>query len=71
MKILKAGELPNPLRWGKCNHCGCMIECSVNEAKLVNYIREGDFYFVVCPTPGCGETIWVTEDRLYPHSEEG
>ena len=71
MKILKSGELPDTRRWGKCSHCGCIIECDVDEARIISDPREGDDRCVDCPTPTCGGTIWVTEQKLYPHSEEG
>lgn len=58
VKIIKAGQKPEetPMN-GVCDHCGCVIECLLGDAKAQSDPREGPLYTVACPT--CGRKIWV------------
>ena len=56
MKIIKEGKIP--LFEGKCEFCGCEIQCEKKEGTISYKDLE---VIVYCPTSGCGNII-----RAYP-----
>jgi len=59
MKIISKPKKQKKLR-GRCQHCGCLIECSENEATLlVDRDSPEGAYHVKCPSCGNGY-LWVS-----------
>lgn len=60
MDIILKGTLPDQIKYqGRCNHCTTVFTFVAKEAKLTYDQRDGDFFEVACPLPGCGRTVYV------------
>lgn len=57
MDILKEGRLPSERRiQGTCGTCRAEVQWKQSEGKMETH-RNEDFWFLDCPTPGCGRQI--------------
>ena len=57
-KITKVGELPGKhILSARCNSCKTEFEFAAQEAEYKSDQREGDYYEIACPLPGCGKTV--------------
>lgn len=67
MKIITEGELPEtrPIRT-TCRSCRTLFEFTPAEATRVSDQRDGDYYRVTCPLPGCHKEVTVSVQLAYP-----
>ena len=55
MNIIEQGRLPEdiPLWSGRCDYCGTVVECHVNECIFTSENK----HIIKCPTPYCNNFI--------------
>lgn len=59
MRVIQPGRLSTPWYRGECAHCGCIVEVGESEIQRMGDHHGGSDKYVMCPTAGCGEMIFV------------
>lgn len=58
MRIIKEGSLPEEKeKRATCSHCGTIFEFKLKEAVRKDDQREGSWYEIKCPFPGCSRMV--------------
>lgn len=60
MEIIEEGNIPeDEVFEGRCTRCRCKVRFKRHEAKYHAAPRNETYLTVKCPTPKCGNEIWV------------
>lgn len=58
MEIIKKGTLPSLRRHrATCPNCQCEFIFEEQEARFESHQRDGDFFKIKCPMPGCEHQV--------------
>lgn len=70
MTVLEPGTHPDKkLVRGRCSNCNCRVEATRGECRWQGD-RDGDIYWVKCPTEGCAGGHSNGEIPCYPVPEQ-
>ena len=59
MHVIRPGRLVTGLYRGECERCHCIVEVAEAEIKRMGDHHGGSDKYVMCPTVGCGEMLFV------------
>lgn len=65
MKIITPGNVAPTEYLHTCGGCGCHFSFTLAEVKRVSDPREGEYYKVKCPQPGCAFTSDIAAEALH------